>query len=139
MDTLLPEVDAAAQSAAARDKEWLQGAWYFVSGIREAELLVAGDHFTVKFKNGDIYLGTFTLDTAARPKAIDMLIQEGPSRHKGKVSYGIYDLDGEHLVFCPGEPGSDERPSAFPHEDDWHRLCLVFRHERHRRPTPLYP
>ena len=68
MDTLLLDPDVAREAAIQRDKERLQGTWNFVSGLREAQMLIAGDHFTVKFKNGDIYLGVYTLDPTAKPR-----------------------------------------------------------------------
>ncbi len=66
METLLLDPDLARETAVNDDKERLQGSWNFVSGIREAQMLIAGDHFTVKFKNGDIYLGDYTLDPTAQ-------------------------------------------------------------------------
>jgi uncharacterized protein (TIGR03067 family) len=134
MTTLL-EAEAARESAAARDRGRLQGVWIFVSGTREAELLFAGNHFTMKFRNGDIYLGTFRLDPTAKPKAIDVTVEEGPDRHRGKTSLGIYDLDGEHLIWAPSQPGMAERLTAFPPDNDPARLLFVFRHERYLHET----
>ena len=62
MDTLLLDADLFKDAAARKDKEALQGTWNFVSGIREAQLLIAGDHFTVRFQTGEIYVGTYHLD-----------------------------------------------------------------------------
>ena len=106
MDTLLLDLDLAREAAILRDKERLQGTWNYVSGIREAQMLIAGDHFTVKFTNGDIYLGVYTLDPTAKPKMMDMTIHEGPDKHRGKTSLCIYELDGELLTWCPAEPGT---------------------------------
>jgi uncharacterized protein (TIGR03067 family) len=94
MDSLLLEADAIEadalkDGAAQRDCEALQGAWGFVSGIREVQLLFVGDHFTARFADGDIYVGTFRVDPTRKPRAIDMIITEGPARHKGKTSLGI--------------------------------------------------
>ncbi len=132
MDTLLLDLDLVREAAIQRDKERLQGTWNFVSGIREAQILIAGEHFTVKFKNGDIYLGMFTLDPTAKPRMMDMLIHEGPEKHRGKTSLVIYELDGDHLIWCPAEPGTGNRLAAFPPDDDMHHLCLVFRREKSR-------
>jgi uncharacterized protein (TIGR03067 family) len=128
MDTLLLEADAWIESA---DKQKLQGTWNTVSGRREAELLVAGGHFTVKFNNGDIYLGTFTLDPTQEPHAIDMVICEGPERHRGKTSLGIYELSIDRFLWSPGDPGTGERPADFPPVTDKEHLCLVFEREKH--------
>jgi uncharacterized protein (TIGR03067 family) len=112
------------------DLEGLQGAWLSVSGRRAAEFLVCGARFTVRFKDGDIYMGTFDLVPAARPKTIDMRIDEGPARHKGKTALCIYDLDGDTLRWCAAEPGHTERLTAFAAGDDPRVLGLVFRREQ---------
>src|SRR5262245_25967926 len=65
------------------DLEALQGVWVSVAGRRAGLLLVSGSHFTVRFTEGDIYIGAFTLDPDARPKTMDMRIEDGPARHKG--------------------------------------------------------
>lgn len=136
MDSLLLDSERAREAAIQRDKERLQGTWNFVSGLREAQMLIAGDHFTVKFKNGDIYLGIYTLDPTTKPKMMDMTIHEGPEKHRGKTSLVIYELDGEHLIWCPAEPGTGNRRNAFPPDNDLHHLCIVFRHEK-ARPTAV--
>jgi uncharacterized protein (TIGR03067 family) len=133
MDTLLLDPDLARETAATKDKERLQGTWTFVAGIREAQMLIAGEHFTVKFDNGDIYLGTYTLDPTSKPKMMDMTIAEGPDKHRGKTSLIIYELDGEHLIWCPAEPGTGNRLRIFPSEEDTHHLCIIFRREKPRR------
>ena len=135
MNSLLLDADALKETAALKEKELLRGAWEFVSGIREAQLFVAGDHFTMRFTNGDIYVGTFELDPTKEPRWIDMTVHEGPTRHKGKTSLGIYELTGDHLIWCPGEPGTDVRPHGFPRRGDKSQLCVVFVRERPRRMT----
>jgi hypothetical protein len=62
-----------------------------------------------------------------------MIITEGPARHKGKTSLGIYELTGDQLIWCPAEPGLADRLAAFPAANDTRRLCVVFRHEGPRR------
>src|SRR5688500_13512690 len=102
----LPDRDQARQDAARRDRERLQGTWGFVSGRREAELIVCGDHYTMRFRNGDVYVGTFQLDPTSRPRAMDLVIREGPDAFRGKTALAIYEFDGDHLIWCPAEPGS---------------------------------
>ena len=127
MKLLRPDPARHREEAARRDRRRLQGAWSFLSGGRRADLFVAGDHFTVHFRSGDIYVGTFRLDPTARPRAMDLLIREGPARHRGKLARAIYEFDGDHLLWCPGEPGSPARPRAFPPGNDPTHLCIVFR------------
>jgi uncharacterized protein (TIGR03067 family) len=132
MASLLLDPDLFKDAAARKDKEALQGTWNFVSGLREAQMLIAGDHFTVHFASGEIYVGTYHLDASRKPKAMDLFISEGPERHRGKTALAIYDLDGDHLIWCPAEPGVGDRLRAFPPEADTKRLCLVFRRDRPR-------
>jgi uncharacterized protein (TIGR03067 family) len=122
--------EPAADGAARTDLEGLQGAWGSVSGRRAAELLVCGGRFAVRFKDGDIYMGTFDLAPAARPRTMEMCIDEGPARHKGKTALCIYELDGDTLRWCAAEPGQTERLTAFPAGDDPRFLGLVFRREQ---------
>jgi uncharacterized protein (TIGR03067 family) len=118
--------DRASAPFSCEDQQRLQGAWSFVTGPRQAELLIAGDRFTVRFAGGDVYSGTFTLDQSARPKALDMQVEDGPDRHRGKTALAIYALDGNCLIWHPSEPGS-ERMRFFPARDDKRSLCFVFR------------
>jgi uncharacterized protein (TIGR03067 family) len=135
MNALLLDAAALKETAALKEKESLRGTWEFVSGIREAQLFVAGDHFTMRFTNGDIYVGTFELDPTKEPRWIDMTVHEGPARHKGKTSLGVYELTADYLIWCPGEPGTDIRPHGFPRRGDKSQLCVVFVRERPRRLT----
>lgn len=111
--------------------ERLQGAWMAVAGRRQAEFLIAGNRIAVHFSDGDVYLGSFTLDHDGRHHTIDVHVEEGPPRHKGRVAQGIYEVDGDVLRYCTASPGQDGRPSAFAEADPLH-LCLVFRREHSR-------
>src|SRR5262249_35077309 len=117
---------------ARRDSDRLQGAWFFVSGHREAQLLIAGEHFTMRFKSGDIYVGTFSVDPTHKPRAMDMVGHGGPERHRGKTFRAIYEFDGEPLIWCPGDADGQRLP-AFPAEEDMAHLCIIFRRDRTRR------
>src|SRR5262249_13985918 len=120
----------AREEAARRDRDRMQGVWKFVSGNREAKLLISGEHFTMHFRNGDVYVGTFTLDAAAHPRAMDMTITGGPEAHKGKRPRAFYEFDGAHLIWCPAEPGREDRLRAFPGHDDVGALCIIFKREK---------
>jgi uncharacterized protein (TIGR03067 family) len=108
----------------------LQGAWLTISGRREAVFLISGNHFTVRFSDGDIYMGIFEIHPATLPKRMVMRIEEGPPRHKGKTTWCIYELDGHTLRWCAGSPGQVEQLNGFPVEDDPQYLCLRLRREQ---------
>ena len=130
--TALLRADDANETAAARDRERLQGVWNFVTGRRKAVLIVSGSRYTVTFGNGDVYEGTFEIDPTARPKAMDMAVHDGPEKHRGLTALCIYALDGPHLIWAPADPGVTRRPTAFPPTDSREPLCLVFRREKGR-------
>jgi uncharacterized protein (TIGR03067 family) len=119
----MPALARASESSVRSDLESLQGGWVSVAGPKEARLLVAGRRFTFEFVGGSVYMGTFELT----PGQMDMHIEEGPSEHAGRSSRCIYQIDGGVLRWCPGRPGSDKRPVAFPDVDDQRYLSLVFR------------
>jgi uncharacterized protein (TIGR03067 family) len=126
MVALTTENESLSDILAREDAEQLQGDWLYLAGNRVADITFAGDQFTVRFSNGDVFRGTFTLQPQHRPKAIDLHIQEGP-RHAGKVSLGLYQIDGKYLLLCPGIPGSGERPPFFPPANDRELLSITFK------------
>jgi hypothetical protein len=113
----------ATETNVCADLELIQGVWVTVAGPREARFLVAGHRFTFEFVGGDIYMGTFDLSYGQ----MDMHIEAGPREHVGSCSRCLYHLDGGVLRWCPGRPGSERRPVAFPDVDDPRYLSLVFR------------
>jgi uncharacterized protein (TIGR03067 family) len=130
MNALLPAPAEVKEAAAARDRERLQGVWNFITGRRKARLVIDAGRFTMTFSSGEVYRGTFGLNPTARPKAMDMVVEEGPEKHRGKTALCIYALDGPHLVWAPGDPGAGKRPTAFPPSESREPLCLVFRKEK---------
>jgi uncharacterized protein (TIGR03067 family) len=129
-DTLLLDPLLVKECASRHDRERLQGSWSFVSGARRAQLLVAGDHFTLTFTSGDIYVGTFHLEPTCKPRAMDLVLEEAPERHRGKSVACIYEFDGDYLIWAPTEPGCGQRLPAFPSSSDLDHLCIVFRREK---------
>jgi len=116
--------------AAQLDIQHLQGVWTTLPGRRQAQLFITGEHFTMRFRRGDVYVGTFSVDPTQRPRAMDLRIIAGPESSVGKIALAIYQFDGEHLIWSPSLPGDPERPRAFPHHNDMDRLLLVFQRER---------
>src|SRR5579862_2779633 len=97
------EEPVVPDTPAPMDLQALQGTWYSVAGRREAELLISGNHFAVRFSDGDIYIGVFDL-TADAPKTMAMRIHEGPTHHKGKTALCLYEFDSRHLHWCAALP-----------------------------------
>jgi len=124
----------APEAEARAEREVLQGTWLSVSGRREAEFIVAGYLFTVHFADGEVYMGAFQLNPRARPKLIDMRIDEGPVQHRGKIAHCIYEVDGDTLRWCAAEPGADELLTHFPSVYDNRHLSMVFQRRQPRRP-----
>jgi uncharacterized protein (TIGR03067 family) len=113
----------------ASDLELLQGTWVSVSGRRQAEFVISGYLFAFRFQESETYLGTFRLGLENQPRAMDMRIDEGPARHRGKIARCIYVLNGDELRWCPAEPGAEERLTSFPPIVDSRFLSMVFRRE----------
>jgi uncharacterized protein (TIGR03067 family) len=128
MPDTLPVAETSYQRALS-DMAHLQGVWVSVSGQRRAEFLVAGHLFTMKFHDGALYMGTFDVDLDDSPPTMTMRIDEGPVKHKGHLALCIYELHNDMLRWCPGKPGSEERPQAFPSDEDEKALCLLFKRE----------
>jgi len=126
MQTMLGVMARAREEAAQRDMERLQGGWRFVAGPRHASLIVEGDQYTMRVRNGDQYEGTLSLDALCRPRAVDMTIDDGPEHHRGLSVPAIYQFDGDHLIWSPAPPGESFRPEAFPPLDG-SALCIIFR------------
>jgi uncharacterized protein (TIGR03067 family) len=133
MATLAAPASVLAESEVWIDLEQLQGTWTSVAGRRGAEFLVAGMLFTVRFTDGEVYMGAFNLNPRARPKTMDMRIDEGPGKHRGKIAHCIFELVGDTLHWCPAEPGTEERLASFPSVLDPHYLSMVFRREPPQR------
>jgi uncharacterized protein (TIGR03067 family) len=111
------------------DVDRLQGAWASVNGRRRAAFLVSGNHFALHFAEGDIYMGTFELDGATRPRVMVVRIHEGPHRHKGQTAMCIFEFREDILHWCTSGPGRSAPPAAFA-EDDPGFLNLVFQREQ---------
>jgi RNA polymerase sigma factor (sigma-70 family) len=80
--------------------------------------------------NDVVFYFKHKLDAAARPKAIDLIPQEGPA--KGKTLRGIYAQEGDEFKICyvsPSipEPEKKARPSEFAAPKGSGHVLLVFR------------
>jgi uncharacterized protein (TIGR03067 family) len=86
--------------------EGLDATWTF--DVEKVKANVGGMDYTCKVK----------IDANVKPFAtIDLAIEDGPEEAKGKMSKGIYKLDGEKLTICVSAPGK-ERPKEFAQVED---------------------
>ena len=129
-----------AQDAALSEKEQkelakLQGTWAVVSverdgkplkpdEIKNAKLVINGANYTLTLGEETIQ-GTYKLQPAKNPKAIDANRTKGPDQ--GKTVQGIYQLDGDTLKMCYHAPGKDSRPTAFATKADSGHALYVFK------------
>ena len=100
------------------DLDRLQGSWKTtkieVEGKPPPREFVEKGKFVFKGNTVSIFQGdevmeeaTFVLDSGKKPPTIDLTATVGPG--KGKITYGIYRLEGDTLTLCIG----DKRPSEF--------------------------
>jgi uncharacterized protein (TIGR03067 family) len=132
-------VSAATEDAAVENEvKKLAGTWIGVSGeetgkkapekeIKQLKLVFAGDKFTATAGGKLVMKGSVRVDPARKPKTID-LVSDGP-RQKGKISPGIYELDGDTLRLCLVDTGA-ERPKEFSTDGAEGRHLLVYKRER---------
>lgn len=114
----------------AQDKKALQGKWTMTKGGDTAAMTFDGDKFKLDLK-GKSASGTFTLAAADKLAGMDLAIKEGSDeetkKYVGKTAKAIYKLEGDKLTWLASEPGSPDRPTAFPKEGENPKgLLLIF-------------
>ncbi len=135
---LVLAADAGAQSPVKKEMSQLEGEWSMVSGVANGMAMpeataktgkrVAKDGETTVTLGGQVYFkAKFNIDPTKKPKAIDYIMTEGPS--KGKTQLGIYDLDGDVVKFCFAAPGGD-RPTDFTANEGSQRTLSVWKREK---------
>ena len=131
----LPVAHAEDNQAAKADLARLQGEWSMVSGVADgfavpdamlanSKRTCAGDVTTVIVGGQLLMKARFTLDPSKTPKAIDYAMLEGITQ--GKTQLGIYELDGDTVKFCFGEPGA-ARPAEFGSKSGDRRTSSVWK------------
>jgi uncharacterized protein (TIGR03067 family) len=106
-DTSQAELLKPFQGTWASSGEGIEATWTFDGEKIKAN--VAGMEYTCKAK----------IDKDAKPHGtIDLTILDGPEEAKGKISKGIYKLDGEKLTLCVTAPGKEDRPKDFAQVED---------------------
>jgi uncharacterized protein (TIGR03067 family) len=135
--TLLAAQDPKAP-ALQGDLAKIQGAWQVVSAELNGKPDPSRQGARVVFTGGAVTRtsptaaakGTFRLDAAAKPGAIDLTYTEGPD--KGKTFQGIYSLEGDTLKFC-----FSLRPTEFTSKPTTGSLLLVLQREKPPAPPPI--
>jgi len=130
-------LSALAGDAAADAKKELQGTWQPIEAmIGEVELTkeqLAATKLTIK---DDGYLvtagetvdqGTWKIDADAKPKAMDIVAQEGPN--KGKALLCIYEVSGDSLTVAYSFTGKD-RPTEFKTGGDPMRAVIKYQRKK---------
>lgn len=110
---------AADKAVDAEIAKW-QGTWKAVSiehdgkqtppeKLQPIKLTVEGANY--HFENGDFHeRGTYRCAPGQDPKALDIVVGEGPD--KGKVYLVIYKVEGDRLTICL-ESANENRPKQF--------------------------
>jgi uncharacterized protein (TIGR03067 family) len=99
---------------------------------KDVRLVIPGDRWTLKEMQGDPDKEfAVRLDAGKKPGTIDIVYESG--ENKRRTSLGIYELDGNTLRVCVGEPG-DPRPIEF--NGGGTRTLEVFKREK---PKSLKP
>jgi uncharacterized protein (TIGR03067 family) len=121
--------------AIQREMTQLEGDWSMVFGEANGQVMpketvksgkrVAKDGETTITIGGRVFFkAKFTIDPTKKPKAIDYMMTEGPT--KGKTHLGIYELDRDTLKFCFAAPGKD-RPTEFTAKEGSQRTLSIWK------------
>jgi uncharacterized protein (TIGR03067 family) len=136
--TLVLVAVSSAEDAVKKEMAQLEGDWSMVSGEANGQALpkefveggkrVAKGGETAITIGGRVYFkATFTIDPSKKPKNIDYVMTEGPT--KGKTHLGIYELDGDTVKFCFAAPGQ-ERPTEFTAKEGSQRTLSVWKRDK---------
>jgi uncharacterized protein (TIGR03067 family) len=128
---------AGGQEQGQADDTQLQGTWAVVSlekGGVDAKDNVPKDAKVV-FANGNLKIqaegkekgATYKVDTAKKPRHIDIAVKEGNGQEQ--VHQGIYQLDGDNLKICVAHPGED-RPTEFTTKVGSQNQLLVLKRDK---------
>jgi uncharacterized protein (TIGR03067 family) len=131
--TIAPVSSDQPKEKAKEEKQKLQGTWKLLSITQDGQesdksnddiqLIFSGDDFSAKVPSGDDHKGTFKVNPASKPRAIDIMLTEGPE--KDKTAEGIYELKGDELRLCIAKPGNKGRPTEFASKPDSGILLVI--------------
>ena len=111
----------------------LQGTWVVKSfngqpageGDQEVLLIVTGDKYAQSVGGTVNERGTFKLDTAKTPMAVDLNILEGDDT--GKVQLGVLEINGDTLTCKLNTPGVSTRPANIAVEEGFFLIVAARR------------
>jgi uncharacterized protein (TIGR03067 family) len=120
-----------------QDQKELQGTWKLVHELNDGKEMLAEEasktrlifdgagRWKVEFGGKIVGEGTFSLNTASKPKTIDYTFTQG--EEKGKTFIAIYKLEGDSFTHCGVLKG--DRPTTFESKPGSARALSVFRRE----------
>jgi uncharacterized protein (TIGR03067 family) len=123
------QVLAVFRKAGGNDQERFQGTWTPTRMVRDGESVPAADLAKMKLTiTGNRFSleadepaeGTFKLDSAASPKALDVTTSDGQPVH------GIYEVGDGTVTICYALDGTS-RPKTFKADADSGQILTVFR------------
>lgn len=135
---ILAPVLMVAASAGGQDKksdnDIFQGKWKIVSwnsldpeAFESWRFVFTKDKY--EFIAGDnSEEGIFKLDSAVKPKKIDLAIKTG--NDEGKAQVGIYQFEKDKLKVCFARAGETDRPKEFATQDDPATFVIVLEREK---------
>ncbi len=116
-----------------KDTVNIEGTWVVESATVDgkAEDDIKGEKMT--FKNGTLTVktkqkdekGTYKLDSAQKPKTIDVT-DDG----KNETYAGIYKLDGDRLTICVPDKAGNARPKEFTAKEGSRQMVLELKREK---------
>jgi uncharacterized protein (TIGR03067 family) len=129
-------VAADDKKDAKSDKDQIQGRWQVESAVRGGQEIdgvqgfgvfyeFAGDKFILEL-GGQKHEGTFKLDPTKKPKTIDITLKMDDQESK---RLGIYELDGDTLKICRGEP-DETRPTEFKSKEGTQNVLAVAKRQK---------
>lgn len=128
----------AEDDAVKKEMAKLDGTWQMVSGqasgfplpeekAKTGKRVAKDGETTITFGDQPYFKAKYTIDPSKKPKTIDYMMTEGPT--KGKTHLGIYELDGDTVKFCFAAPGKD-RPTDFTAKEGSERTLSVWKREK---------
>ncbi len=114
-------VAASPQDEAKKDAQQIQGTWVPISATKNGQdrpkerldktkFVITADKIAIEEEDKKEPPVSYTLDPTKKPKAIEITLMKGTE--KGPTIQGIYELEGDTLKLCFGQPGK-ARPKEF--------------------------